>query len=66
MIDELIMKDLTPGMTITIRGAVGRYHVSYGTAQKALRRLWRANFLKRIKVKGRKQLMYEGVQERLL
>lgn len=47
MIDDQIMKDLTPGMTITIKGAAKRYHVSYGTAQKSLRKLWRSKFVSR-------------------
>jgi hypothetical protein len=58
------VQDMTPGMKLTISGAAARYSTSYSSAQKALRVLWRHQFLKRAKV-GR-HLEYEGVQERLV
>lgn len=61
---DKIVHDLTPGMKITIRGAMSRYKMTYSTAQKALRELWMQSFLSREKV-GR-VLEYEGKQERLV
>lgn len=63
-ISDQIVQDLTPGMKLTIAGAVSRYQTSYSSAQKTLRMLWRHEFLKRQKVG--KILEYEGVQERLV
>jgi len=61
---DQITQDLTPGMKLTISGAAKRYQVSYSTAQRGLRELWRYKFVSRNKV-GR-MLEYEGVQERLV
>jgi ribosomal protein S25 len=61
---DQIFQDLTPGMKLTISGAMSRYRMSYSTAQKAMRHLWIEGFLKRQKV-GR-VLEYEGKQERLV
>ena len=61
---DQITQDLTPGMKLTISGAAKRYNVSYSTAQKGLRVLWRHEFVQRIKLG--KRLEYEGVQERLV
>jgi DNA-binding GntR family transcriptional regulator len=63
-IEDQITQDLTPGMRLTILGAAKRYQVSYSTAQKGLRKLWRAQWLTRRKVD--KILEYEGRQERLV
>lgn len=63
-IQDQIIQDMTPGMKLTIDGAARRYCVAYSTAQKALRVLWRHEFLSRCKIG--KHLEYEGVQERLL
>lgn len=61
---DQIMQDITPGMRLSIKGMAKRHQVSYSTAQKALRELWKHKFLKRTK-EGR-ELWYEGTQERLL
>lgn len=63
-IEDQITQDLTPGMKLTIAGAAKRYQVSYSTAQKGLRKLWRAEWLTRTKTG--KKLEYEGKQERLI
>lgn len=63
-IEDQIVQDLTPGMKLTIQGAEKRYQTSYSSAQKALRKLWRNEFLTRNK--SGKRLEYEGVQERLV
>jgi len=60
----MIIQDLTPGMKLTIQGATTRYQTSYSSAQKALRKLWQHEFLKRKKIE--RILEYEGVQERLI
>lgn len=63
-VEDQIMQDLTPGMRITIAGAMTRYKCSYSTAQKALRRLWRQEVV--IRLKREPKLEYEGKQERLI
>jgi len=63
-IEDRIIQDLTPGMRLTIQGAAKRYQVAYSTAQKALRKLWKHEFVDREKRK--RELMYEGKQERLV
>lgn len=63
-IEDQIIQDLTPGMRLTIAGATSRYQTSYSSAQKALRKLWKHEFLNREK-RGR-VLEYEGKQERLV
>ena len=63
-IEDQIIQDLTPGMKLTIRGATSRYQTSYSSAQKALRNLWKHEFLLRRKTE--RVLEYEGVQERLV
>ena len=63
-IEDQIIQDLTPGMKLTIAGATTRYQSKYSTMQKALRRLWKHEFIGREKV-GR-VLQYEGKQERLV
>jgi len=63
-IEDQIIQDLTPGMKLTIRGATTRYRTSYSSAQKALRKLWKHEFVSREKVDN--HLQYEGVQERLV
>jgi len=64
-IEDRIMQDLTPGMKLSIKGAASRYNSAYSTAQKALRVLWRNEFLFRNELSGGK-LEYEGKQERLV
>ena len=63
-VEDMIMQDLTPGMQVTIDGTAKRHNVAYATAARALRNLWRHEFVNREK-KGR-ILWYEGKQERLL
>ena len=63
-IEDQIVQDLTPGMKLTIQGATKRYQTSYSSAQKALRKLWKHEFVSREKVGN--HLQYEGVQELLL
>lgn len=66
-IEDAIIQDLTPGMQITAKGAATRYMVAYSTAQKALRRLWRNEFISRGKNSlNKREYVYEGKQERLL
>lgn len=60
---DRIYTDLTPGMRITIADAVMRYCVPYKSAQKALRRLWRGEVVRRVR-EGRRYV-YEGMQGRL-
>ena len=63
-IEDQIIQDLTPGMKLTIKGATSRYQTSYSSAQKALRKLWKHEFVSREKVDN--HLLYEGKQERLV
>lgn len=66
-VEDAIIADLTPGMQITAKGASKRYGVAYSTAQKALRRLWRSEFISRGKnSRNKREYVYEGRQERLL
>lgn len=66
-IEDQVFEDLTPGMFLTIEGAAERYNVSYSGAQRALRKLWRAGFLKRSQdLNNKRRVIYEGCQERLL
>jgi hypothetical protein len=62
--DDVIYRDFTPGMRLTIDGASRRYKIPYSTAQKALRRLWHGEMILRRK-EGR-VYVYEGKQERLM
>lgn len=63
--EDQIVQDMTPGMKLTILGACDRYNLKYSTAQKALRKLWRHEFLGRQMLHGGR-LEYEGKQNRLL